>query len=111
MDHPPDCGGYFLGQNFPHQEDPSNGKSGTDGTLPRKSASGGWPMLSPKQKCGCPALLAFLAGGRGFLADIAAANHWINAELLTTTDCPVRLNFHPAFSSGGIAAGWPKLNF
>jgi hypothetical protein len=35
----------------------------------------------------------------------SAANHWINAELLTTTGCPVRLNLHPAFSSGGIVAG------
>jgi len=48
-------------------------------------AHGGWPMLSPKRKCGCPALLAFLARGRDFLTDIAAADYWINAELLTTT--------------------------
>ena len=27
---------------------------------------GGWPMLSPPTKGGCPALLVFLARGRGF---------------------------------------------
>jgi hypothetical protein len=62
-------------------------------------------MLSPKQKCGCPALLALLARGRGFSADIAAANRSISAELLTTTGCPMRLNLYPAFSSGGIVLG------
>jgi hypothetical protein len=45
----------------------------------------GWSMLSAKQRCGCPALLAFLARGRDFLADIAAADYWINTKLLTTT--------------------------
>ena len=34
---------------------------------------------------GCPALLAFLARGRGFLADIAAADCPIDAKLLAAT--------------------------
>ena len=52
-----------------------------------------------------PSLLAFLARGRGLLADIAAADHWVNAELLTTNRCPVRLNLHSAFGSCGIVPG------
>lgn len=42
---------------------------------------------------------------RGFLADIAVADYWINAELLTTNRCPLRLNLYSAFGSGGIVPG------
>jgi hypothetical protein len=51
-------------------------------------------VLSPQIKSGCPALLAFVAfvaRGRGVLANIAAVGHRIHAELLTTTLCPSSL--------------------
>jgi hypothetical protein len=49
----------------------------------------------PQKQMRCPSRV--LCERAGLLADIAAADHWIHAKLLTTTRCPARFNLDGGF--------------
>ena len=68
---------------------------------PHTESGGGWPMPSPHTKTGALPFSRSLREG-GALADIAAADHPIHANLLLTTRCPARFNLDRAFFGGSI---------